>query len=202
MDQSVPGAEVIALGFHVTYWDDLGWKDPFSLQIATERQQQYSRIFGADRIYTPQTVIDGREERIGSDGAAVRDAIARAAKEPHTRIAIRPTFTPDVVRATLVVAGLPEGIKEPCDLLFFVTEGGLATQVKRGENGGRTLHHDAVVRDMTKVATIDDKTRFPLQVEAVSRSGREEALRPTHPWLVVAIVQGRRSGRIWASGIR
>src|SRR5690348_10106956 len=47
-EQDVPGAEVIALGLHVTYWDDLGWKDPFSLRLATDRQQQYSRVFGED----------------------------------------------------------------------------------------------------------------------------------------------------------
>src|SRR5579859_5868178 len=61
-EQPVAGVEIIPLGMHVTYWDQLGWKDSASLQAATERQQDYGRIFGADRVYTPQAVVDGREE--------------------------------------------------------------------------------------------------------------------------------------------
>src|SRR5215218_5205436 len=79
------GADVIALGMHVTYWDRLGWKDPFSLAAATERQQSYSRVFGEDRVYTPQVVVDGQDEMIGSDEAAIRRAIARAGSRPHAR---------------------------------------------------------------------------------------------------------------------
>src|SRR4029077_21254667 len=66
-EQPVAGVQVIPLGMHVTYWDQLGWKDPASLAAATERQQDYSRVFGPDRIYTPQAVIDGRDEMVGSD---------------------------------------------------------------------------------------------------------------------------------------
>ena len=74
---------------HVTYWDQLGWKDPASLALATERQQDYSRVFGEDRVYTPQAIVDGREELIGSADAGVRQAVARAARQPHARIALR-----------------------------------------------------------------------------------------------------------------
>src|SRR6478672_10179640 len=55
-DQPVPGVQIVPLGLHVTYWDQLGWKDPASLADATARQQDYGRVFGADRIYTPQAV--------------------------------------------------------------------------------------------------------------------------------------------------
>ena len=201
-DQGLPGAEVIALGFHVTYWDDLGWKDPFSLRVATDRQQQYSRVFGEDRIYTPQVVVDGREEMVGSDDRAVRQAIARLAKDPHTRIVLEPHWGERGVTSRIVVPDLPSGIKEPLDLLLFVTEGHLSTQVKRGENASRLLKHDAVVRGMVKVATLDGKTRLPFEAEGVLAAGKEAAARPANPWQVVAILQGRNSGRIWASGSR
>jgi hypothetical protein len=200
-DQGVPGADVIALGFHVTYWDRLGWKDPFSLPLATDRQQAYSRVFGEDRIYTPQAVIDGQDELVGSDEAGVRRAIANAAKRPHTRITLEPTYTRDGVSARITIPGVPPGIKEPLDLLFFVTEGGLTSDVKRGENRGRALQHEAVVRGMTHAGTINADAKFPFVTTVSSRAG-EEHLRPTHPWLVIAVLQGQKTRRIWASGIR
>src|SRR3954462_9931100 len=82
-EQPVAGVEIIPLGMHVTYWDQLGWRDPASLPLATTRQQDYGVVFGTDRIYTPQAVIDGQDEVVGSDEAALRRAIARAAKRPH-----------------------------------------------------------------------------------------------------------------------
>lgn len=200
--QDVSGAEVIALGFHVTYWDRLGWKDPFSLSQATDRQQQYSRVFGEDRIYTPQMVVDGREEMVGSDEHAVRQAVARLAKAPHTRISLEPHFDERGVTARIVVPDLPPGIKEPLDLIFVVIEGHLSTQVKRGENANRLLKHDAVVRGMSKVGMLDGTTKFPFEVNGFLPAAKEERLRPENPWQVVAILQGRSSGRIWGSGIR
>src|SRR3954466_3962011 len=68
-EQPVPGVEIIPLGMHVTYWDQLGWKDAASLPLATTRQQDYGVVFGTDRIYTPQAVIDGQDEVVGSDEA-------------------------------------------------------------------------------------------------------------------------------------
>ena len=193
---------VVALAFHVDYWDRLGWKDPFSLSQATDRQQQYSRVFGEDRIYTPQMVVDGREEMVGSDEHAVRQAVARLAKAPHTRISLEPHFDERGVTARIVVPDLPPGIKEPLDLIFVVIEGHLSTQVKRGENANRLLKHDAVVRGMSKVGMLDGTTRFPFEVNGFLPAAKEERLRPENPWQVVAILQGRSSGRIWGSGIR
>lgn len=200
--QDVSGADVIALGYHVTYWDRLGWKDPFSLPLATERQQQYSRVFGEDRIYTPQLIVDGREEMVGSDEHAIRQTVARFATSPHTRISLEPHYDERGVTARIVVPDVPPGIKEPLDLLFFVIEGHLSTQVKRGENANRLLKHDAVVRGMTKAATVDGRTAFPFEATGFLPAGNEERLRPRNPWQVVAILQGRNTGRIWGSGIR
>lgn len=201
-DQDVAGAEVIVLGFHVTYWDRLGWKDPFSLPLATDRQRQYSRVFGEDHVYTPQVVVDGREEMVGSDGDAIRNAVARLAKGPHTRISLEPHYDERGVSARIVVLTLPAGIKESLDLLFFVTEGQLSSQVKRGENANRLLKHDAVVRGMTKVATLDGKTPFPFEANGFLPAANGQTVRPANAWQVVAVLQGRSTGRIWASGIR
>src|SRR5262245_30526254 len=111
-ERSVGGAQVIPLGMHVTYWDQLGWKDPASLAGATERQQDYSRIFGEDRVYTPQAVVDGHEELIGSAEAGVRQALAKAARQPHARIGLQTAVDGDSLRVEATVADIPPDVKE------------------------------------------------------------------------------------------
>src|SRR5947207_2489410 len=103
-EQPVPGVQVIALGMHVTYWDQLGWKDSASLSLATERQRSYSRVFGEDRVYTPQAVIDGRDELVGSDERGVREAIAKAAKEPHARLVVERAEAGDTLDVAVTIA--------------------------------------------------------------------------------------------------
>src|SRR5258708_30000026 len=87
--QPVPGVEVLALGEHVDYWDRLGWRDPFSSPAFSARQSNYDvRVFHADQVYTPQLVIDGRLERVGSDARAVQRAIEQAATSPKAAVTV------------------------------------------------------------------------------------------------------------------
>ena len=144
--EPMAGVQVIPLGLHVTYWDQLGWKDPASLRAATERQQAYGYIWGGDRVYTPQAVVDGHEEMVGSDEGGLRRAIAAAAKRPHAAMTLTASADGDRIVATVAITSPPANVKEPLDATFFLTEDDLTTVVKRGENNGRTLHHDAVVR--------------------------------------------------------
>ena len=81
--QPVAGAEIIGLGQHVDYWDRLGWKDRFSSAALTGRQQAYQTRFATESIYTPQMVVDGRAEFVGSDATAARKAIERTLTAPH-----------------------------------------------------------------------------------------------------------------------
>jgi hypothetical protein len=180
-EQPVPGVQIVPLGLHVTYWDQLGWKDPASLADATARQQDYSRVFGADRVYTPQAVVDGRDEVVGSDEAGLTRAIVRAAKQPHATVhlAIAPNAAGTLV-AQVTVDGVPPEVKEPLHTIVAITEDGLTTVVKRGENGGRTLHHDAVVRRLST----------SVELKAIPPDWHRDRLR------VVALVQGSKSQRI------
>src|SRR5271156_4434603 len=73
--------DVIALGFHISYWDGLAWKDPFSSQSSTDRQRVYARLFDLGQVYTPQMVVDGAREMVGSDRASVRSALHDARPE-------------------------------------------------------------------------------------------------------------------------
>ena len=192
-DQSISGVQVIPLGMHVTYWDELGWKDPASLAQATERQQDYSRVFGADRVYTPQAIVDGREELIGSADAGIRQAVAKAARQPHARIALRTSVDGASLKADATVSDVPPDVKEKLHAWMFVTEDGLSSVVKRGENGGRTLHHDAVVR-LAAGASFTAEKILSFRVDLRPDWRREQM----H---AVMVLQGDSSRRIWGAAI-
>src|SRR5678816_1982458 len=76
----VAGRQVVALSFHVDYWNDLGWADPFSLPAWTERQRQYAEALGDNRVYTPELVVAGQTGFVGSNGGQIRQAIGKAPK--------------------------------------------------------------------------------------------------------------------------
>src|SRR5215475_14275601 len=80
-------SDVLPLAFHVTYWDRLGWKDPFSLEAATARQDRYGHRFG-DGSYTPEIVVDGSSSHVGSDRSAVGPAIEAARRDGRTAAAV------------------------------------------------------------------------------------------------------------------
>ena len=183
-EQPVAGAWIIPLGLHVTYWDQLGWKDPASLPAATARQQDYGRVFGEDRVYTPQAVIDGRDEVVGSSAAGVTRAVAAAAKRPHARVSLAASLTAaGTIVARVEVTDVPSEVKEKLRTLVLLTEDGLSSVVTRGENGGRTLRHDAVVRRVSST----------VEIAGVQQGWRRDRLR------VVAIVQGERTQRIFGA---
>lgn len=148
-NQPIPGAEVLALEWHVDYWNYLGWEDPFSSAASTERQRAYATALGQRGVYTPQMVIDGRAELVGSRRDAAITAIAAAAKAPKVKVAIaRRGESIDVSVAKLLDAS------EPHTVWLAITERGLTTAVARGENAGATLAHAPIVRRMVKIGAI------------------------------------------------
>ena len=87
-EQPIDGGEVIALSEHVDYWNRLGWRDPFSSPRFSERQHEYASALGGSQVYTPQLVIDGRAQVVGSDWTAVRQAVVEAARDRHATVAV------------------------------------------------------------------------------------------------------------------
>jgi hypothetical protein len=153
--QPVPGAAIIGLGQHVDYWDRLGWKDRFSSAALTGRQQLYQTRFGTESIYTPQMVVDGRAEFVGSDAGAARKAIQRTLTAPHGVVQLTIGQDQAVLHAAIAVSALPAFDRgDRADIVVLVTESGLRTEVKRGENHGRTLSHAPVVRYLATIGTI------------------------------------------------
>jgi len=191
------GADVVALGEHVDYWDHQGWKDRFSSAALTSRQQAYAARFNIESIYTPQLVVDGRSELVGSDAAAARRAIERAAATPHgvVRIAIESKAdVPAQLSVSVTASDLPPIARgDRADVLLAVTEDRLTSDVKRGENHGRILTHAAVVR---RLMTIGEAT--------ASSSVARASLTLEPDWQrdhlkLAAFVQERRGRAILAS---
>jgi hypothetical protein len=146
---------VIPLAFHVDYWNYIGWRDPFSSKAWSQRQEGYARAFRSNRIYTPQLVVSGRSQVVGSDESGVRRQIAEAlAAEPAGRVTVSAQPSPDGRLKIKAGAKLVRAADGPLDLWVAVYETGLTTQVGAGENASRTLANDFVVRRLEKALTL------------------------------------------------
>ena len=158
---SVGNVQVIALEEHVDYWDDLGWRDPYSSHEWTERQQHYADNFRQGSVYTPQMVVDGRAEFVGSrESQAIRTIEEMAGKE-KAEVTVTETRTTDGKdRVSVRVRKLPAGTGgDSPEVWLAITEAGLHSAVTRGENAGEDLHHAAVVRTLRKLGTADAKNQ-------------------------------------------
>jgi len=154
--QPIEGVEIIALGEHVDYWNNLGWTDPYSSAEFSRRQSRYADAFGRGSVYTPQMIVDGREEFVGGNGNKARDAIIRAARSPKAKIELRSMATDDKdLKLSVRISDVPQVTDgDSADVLLAITENNLRSEVSRGENAGRYLRHSAVVRILSVVGTI------------------------------------------------
>ncbi len=147
-DQLIPDAEVITLAFHVDYWDYLGWKDRFSSAAFSQRQAAYARQFKLDSSYTPQMVVDGAFEFVGSNRANANKNIAASAAKPKAAVDLGLKAN----KLTANVSGLAS--HAGATLYLAVAESKLSTRVRGGENSGSTLEHTSVVRDLLPIGII------------------------------------------------
>jgi hypothetical protein len=147
---------VAPLSFHVDYWNDLGWADPYSLPAWTERQRQYSRAISDDRVYTPELIVGGASGMVGSNVAAVTQAIQQAPRP--ALLAATAAWSKDAV---VVTATAPSD----ADVWVAVWEDGTRTKVTRGENSGETLGSDRVVRRLERVAAAGQKTSASIKLD-------------------------------------
>ena len=127
-----PRPDVLALGFHISYWDRLGWKDPLSSAASTARQKAYAGRFNGGQVYTPQIVVDGTREMVGSDRAAVLAAIAAARPKAVAPV----SFAAD--RRSVAVGGAVGGGAGVGEVVLVRFLAQRTTAVGAGENAGRT----------------------------------------------------------------
>lgn len=192
--QPVRGADVIIVEEHVDYWDRLGWKDPFSSEEATDRQKAYAGPLGADQVYTPQMVVDGRQSFVGSSESDALRAIRAASPDPKPAVALSWASGGRLTISVPALANAPRGVSS--QVYLAVTENMLQSDVKRGENSGRALQHDGVARQISVVGKIDPGA--PGFSSTISVPAKAEWNRAN--LRAVVFVQEKRSLHILAAG--
>jgi hypothetical protein len=141
--------DIFAIAFHVDYWNYLGWTDPFSSKLAAERQRSYAKRLALRYVYTPQMVIDGTTEGIGSERDTITQLIADAAADPLPRISVRMVRESDAQ----VMVHIGDGaLREPATVWLVGFDGEHDTLVKWGENEGHVLRDVHAVRSLKQVA--------------------------------------------------
>ena len=158
--------DVLALAFHVTYWDRLGWKDPFSLPAATQRQDVYGHRFG-DGSYTPEMVVDGAAGMVGSDRGDVGSAIEKARRNGRTAASVSVTKNGEQVS---IQVGSGSGNAK---VLLIGFDHEHTTPIRRGENSGRTLTEANVVRS---IRSVGQWSGTPLRVSEPFPEGQDVAV--------------------------
>jgi hypothetical protein len=159
--------DVLPLAFHITYWDNLGWKDPFAFDGATRRQRDYAQSLGDGRVYTPEMVVNGAFGFVGSNRAEGLAAIARAARGDQQRVPLK------LVRSGggfSISVGAGEG---NATVLLVGFDPEHHTPIGRGENGGRTLLESNIVRSLNEVG---QWTGVPLELKAGAPNGERFAV--------------------------
>ena len=155
---------IVALAFHVDYWDYIGWKDPYASPLATQRQHDYAAALGLHMVYTPQMVVDGHTDVVGSERGDVSAAIDKAAALPKLAISIEKDAGGGY-RVVIPAAAPPAG--GPATVWLALFDSQQETPVKRGENGGRTLKEYNIVREWRQIATWDGSAlSLPLAMTA------------------------------------
>ncbi len=195
--QPIQGIEVIALGEHVDYWNRLGWIDPYSSAEFSTRQSHYADAFGQESVYTPQMIVDGRDEFVGADWNKAREAITRAARLPKAKVellaASSSNETNKDLKLSIYINDIPKiTTGDTADVLLAITESNLRSDVSRGENAGRYLRHTAVVRSLSVLGNVSaGQQSFEAESTASLNVGwQRDNLR------AVVLVQERRTRRV------
>jgi hypothetical protein len=177
---------VLAIAWHVDYWDGLGWKDKFSSHEATQRQYDYSDRLALYNIYTPQLVVDGNSEAVGSDAAAAASLIRAAASRQVDGPSLTLDRRPDGTESLAVGAGNGAG-----SVWLVGYDRTQTTPVGRGENAGQTLTEYQVVRAATKLGAWRGEA-LDLKLPAKSAEGEIIFIEPDAPGPMLAALSLER----------
>jgi hypothetical protein len=200
VEQPITNVEVIALEEHVDYWNNGGWIDPFSSSTATMRQYAYAGALGNGNAYTPQMVVDGQSEFIGSRTGQARNVIQQAGSKKKTEVTLTAAERGNVDaggkgdKFFLSVGTIPNlSNGDTPEIWMAITETGLHSNVRGGENSGKDLRHASVVRKMRKigVANLSGSTSYSGEERVkLERDWKPENTR------VVIFVQEKKSKKI------
>lgn len=178
------GLPIYALSFHVDYWNRLGWRDPFSDSDYTRRQQSYAGMTGSSRVYTPQMIVNGATEFVGSDRVKANLAIPKALQQStQARVQLSHVTRDNGWDIRYQVDGVRQGFV----LNVALVDTPNVTSVSRGENAGRKLHHTNVVRGFSSI---------PLDSAGGELSFSKPGKFSGNNSQVIAYVQNPRTGQI------
>ena len=178
--------DILALSFHVDYWDYIGWKDPFASPLYTQRQRFYRQVFGKRYVYTPQMVVNGAFEMTGSDRAGILERIAAEAPPDRVSLAMR-----DDGAGNVTVSVPRAADADPATVWLVVYDNEHVTAVKRGENRGRTIRNRNVVRGLQRIGMWHgQKLELPVMISELSPDGGDSC---------AVLLQSQRTGRILAA---
>jgi hypothetical protein len=170
----------------VDYWNHIGWADPYSSPIFSSRQAAYARRFHLEGSYTPQMIVDGTAEFVGSDWSRAQSTIAAATKLDKVGIHLSPA--PGAVRIEVDEISSPAG-RGKADVYFALAQDTGTSNVLRGENQGRRLHHVAIVTNIQQVGIVTAKMAFTKDVP-VGGNGDLKGVR------IIVFVQEPENGRV------
>jgi hypothetical protein len=192
-DQPIAGVRILPIGFHVDYWNDLGWPDPFSSPRWTNRQREYDPSHGG-HLYTPQAVVQGGRDCVGSDDRALRGLARDAARTPAARVTVSASRgrETDALRVSIAVGALPSS--DQAELQVVLVEHDVVVDVPRGENAGKRLHHAPLAREVANRGVVPGGGGTFDASFAIPATSRADRLG------VVAIVRERSSHRVLGAG--
>jgi len=199
--QPLGSAEVIALEEHVDYWDQQGWRDPFSSAIWTSRQYEYAGKLHNGTPYTPEMVVDGTQGFVGSRGAVARQEIEKAASVKKTRIEISdisPVQNKSVAFKVRVERLSSIAPRDTAEIVLAITESGLHSAVKAGENSGAELHHSPVVRELKVIGVMGNNGEEGFQAQP---SVKLDAKWNLENLRAVVFVQEKKNRRILGAAV-
>jgi hypothetical protein len=192
--QPVQGAEMIVLSEHVDYWNHIGWKDPYSASFYSQRQSAYASRFGLGSVYTPQIVVDGTSEFVGSNSGLADKAFRKALGVPKlpVRLSSISADTSNTLHAHLETGTLDASFgSREAEVYVAVALNRAESQVSAGENAGHRLAHVSVVKSLTKVGALKQGQVLAQDVQLKLGPGSDaNGLR------LIAFVQEPRQGRV------
>ncbi len=165
----IDGIEIIPLGWHVDYWNNLGWTDRFSKAEYTQRQRGYARAGNRTSVFTPEAVLNGLGGINGSDRPRILHAARILSEKSKVEVKVSPSFTSaqsERLNVAIEISGeISVRDEDPVQIVVLITEDNLSSAVKRGENSGRSLQHDGVVRFVKQAEVIQNQPVLPYKIE-------------------------------------
>jgi hypothetical protein len=197
-EQPFDGVQIIPLEEHVDYWNHLGWTDPFSSPDFSRRQESYATTLPDGGVYTPQMIVDGRAQFVGSRTGEARDQIRSASAHPKSRLLLTPAAPTNAHTRSFELRLEPNSAlanSSALDLWIAISEKGLHSNVTEGENSGQALYHAPIVRQLRKQQSVSLPLNAPLSF-SIKLDGNWNSANVT----VVAFLAHPRSHQILAAG--